>query len=322
VKRLVKAPDGTRIKPTEKAILCQLADYHREESGFAYPSIKELARCSCVTERHCRRVIASLEARGVLLRIETMRKDHGGQSSNVYVFKELDSPEIAMRLTESGLSSFKIPRRLKSERGGHHGPGSTVTEGREGRTQSAGPPGRTTPPIEILNEPSDDSHLKAHIELSPISLSPPTRQPRICSSIHTQFAGAIIAVHDGLMSPTPAAFEQRQNFCNGAIDWQQFHFDHLAVEFFQKKAGGVLVLTVSTPDPAATERGLKKYKSRWDAALRNAFGQTVCLKLRLREARTSLPVAGARSVRPGDQDLVPLSSVFEMWHSKREGGGG
>jgi hypothetical protein len=146
VKRLVKAPDGSRITPTEKAILCLLADYHREESGFAYPSMKELARLSCICERHCRHLIASLEARGVLLRIETMRKDHGGQSSNVYVFKELDSPETAKRLTESGLNSFKIPRRLKSGRGGYNAPGREGAGSRGGRIESAGSLGLTAPP--------------------------------------------------------------------------------------------------------------------------------------------------------------------------------
>ena len=122
VKHLVKAPDGSKINSTEKAILCQLADDHREESGVAFPSMKSLARRSCTSERNCRRVIAGLEVRGVLVRIATRRKDGGGQSSNFYVFCELDSAETAMQLVETGLDALKVPRRLMSGGGGRRAP--------------------------------------------------------------------------------------------------------------------------------------------------------------------------------------------------------
>lgn len=61
VKHLVKAPDGSRITPTEKAVLSQLADDHNEVLGVAWPSMKDLARRSCLSDRRCRKVIARLE---------------------------------------------------------------------------------------------------------------------------------------------------------------------------------------------------------------------------------------------------------------------
>ena len=93
VKNLVRAPDGSKITATEKSVLCQLADDHREDSGFAFPSLKKLARRSCTSERNCRRVIRRLEKKGVVIRLATCRKDHGGQSSNVYIFTDLDCPD-------------------------------------------------------------------------------------------------------------------------------------------------------------------------------------------------------------------------------------
>jgi hypothetical protein len=124
------------------------------------------------------------------------------------------------------------------------------------------------------------------------------------------------------MRSTPAASEKRENFYNGSIDWENFHFGHMAVELCQKKAGGDLLLTVSTPNPVATDRGLRKYKSRWDTALRNAFEQAVSLTLCARAKHKRPSAAKARMARDRDDDLVPLASVFEMWHAKLGGGRG
>ena len=91
-KHVVKAPGGERINVSEKAVLCQLADDHREELGVAWPSMKALARRCCLSERQTRRIIAGLERKAILRRIPTRRDDDGRQTSNEYVFLVLDSP--------------------------------------------------------------------------------------------------------------------------------------------------------------------------------------------------------------------------------------
>lgn len=323
VKHLVEAPDGSRINSTEKAILCQLADDHREESGLAFPSIKSLARRSCTSERNCRRVIAALEARGVLLRIATRRKDSGGQSSNCYVFPELDSPESAMRLVESGLEAVKVPRRLMSGGAGQGKPGGPDTGRRDGRTERAATPGHAAPPIEHLSESSKERLGRKQSErITPIS----PKGERKASQLHMMrvcFAAASEAVHDALMRLTPTAFENRANFRNGALEWQDYRFGEMGLESYELTRNRGLVLIVSSPQAAATARGLEKYQSRWNTALQKAFGQAV--QVELRESVRPIRQSAALSAANDSGDLVPISSMFAHLfdapaHSGRTGG--
>lgn len=318
VKHLVKAPDGSRINSTEKAILCQLADDHREESGVAFPSMKSIARRSCTSERNCRRVIASLEARGILRRIPTRRKKGGGQSSNFYVFCELDSPETAMQLVENGLDAVNVPRRLMSGGAGQRAPEGADTMRRGRRTPSAAPPGRGAPPIEPLREQSPEQAPEIRKELNtPISPSLASAVPDVppqnangalqTRQLRVAFGEAVNAVHDALTRLTPPAFEKRRNFRNGAAEWQEYRFGDLAFEFCDGDRAYGLVLTVSSPDPAATGRGLEKYKSRWNTALRRAFGQAVQLKLIAGNERAALPAE--RRETSGTGDLVSIASI-------------
>lgn len=328
VKHLVKAPDGSRINSTEKAILCQLADDHREESGVAFPSMKSLARRSCTSERNCRRVIAGLEARGVLLRTATRRKDGGGQSSNFYVFCELDTPEAALAAVENGLEALKVPRRLMSGGGGQHAPGGADTVRRGGRTARAPSPGHTAPPIEHLSEPSCEPPRSNQSELcSPISPSQASGErdanlestnagPSNLNLARIAFEAAADSVHDALMRLTPPAFEKRRNFRNGAVEWNDYRFGDLAIESCEANPVHGLVLTVNSPDPAATGRGLEKYKSRWTAALQKAFGQSVRLVVRA-DANRAISSTGTERAElsievrksAGAGELVSLASI-------------
>lgn len=82
----MNAPTGEKIAVSEKGVLRELADDHREEIGVAWPSLGNLARRCCLSERQTRRVIARLERKGLLRRIPNKRDTHGGQTSNEYVF--------------------------------------------------------------------------------------------------------------------------------------------------------------------------------------------------------------------------------------------
>ena len=295
VKHLVKAPDGSKITATEKAILCQLADDHREDSGVAFPSIKLLALRSCVSERNCRRLIAALEKRKILYRIATCRKDGGGQSSNFYIFRALDRPEVAAQLVESGRDTLKVPRLLMSGVGGHRAPGGADTLRRGRRTPHAAPLGHHAPPIEHLVESLSESSLSTQSKLNtPISPSQASGDP--CSSSSNEnrtplslqlarigFGAATEAVREALVRLSPPAFENRRGFRNGALEWSEYRFNDLSVISCEVDDTSALALTVSSPDPKATECGLEKYKSRWEKALGRAFGQPVYLKLKANE---------------------------------------
>jgi hypothetical protein len=91
VKHLTTAPDGSRITPSEKGVLMQLADDHNEDRGCAWPRITKLApRCN-MHEVHCRRLIRSLEKKGLLESTPDLR-DNGGRTSNQYRFPAIDPP--------------------------------------------------------------------------------------------------------------------------------------------------------------------------------------------------------------------------------------
>jgi Helix-turn-helix domain len=311
VKHLVKAPDGSKITATQKAILCQLADDHREESGIAFPSMKVLARRSCVSERNCRRLIAALEKSRVLNRIATCRKEGRGQSSNFYIFCALDPPGVAAQLVESGREFLKVPRLLMSGGGGHSAPGGTDALRRERRTPSAAPPGHPAPPIEHLVEPVSNSSLSTQSELNtPISPSEARGRPSSIAPIdgtkaQLQLArigmrAAIDAVHDALTLLTPLAFENRCGFRNGALEWSEYRFGDLTVNSCEVDHAGAIVLSVSSPDPKATARGLEKYKARWHKALNKSFGRSVQLRLCGNERSAGNPLGQAsEEIRQG-----------------------
>lgn len=323
VKHLVNAPDGSRINSTEKAILCQLADDHREESGVAFPSMKSLARRSCTSERNCRRVIAALEMRGVLRRLANRREDSGGQSSNFYVFPELDSLEAVMQRVESGLKDVKIQRRLMPGGGGQSKPRGPDTARRDGRTERAATPGPVAPPVEHLSESSMELSGRKQIEqVTPIS---PKGEQNASQSYEVKvlFASASEDVHDALMRLTPPSFEKRTNFRNGLLEWKDYRFGDLGLESYEMTRNRGLVLILSSPDATATKRGLEKYKTRWNAALQNAFGQAV--QVEVRESVRPVVQPTAHSAVKESGELVRIASLIAdafgaPTHSRREAG--
>ena len=287
VKHLVKASDGTRITVQEKAILCQLAEDHREESGVAFPSMKYLALRSCVTVRNCRRIIARLEQKGILQRTATRRRDGGGQTSNLYVFCALDEPSVAERFLRSGLDLLKVPRLPMAETGGPYKLGASDPVRRERRTSGAASPGHVAPSIESLNEQNSESHLKRQLEQNtPITPSQANREHESATSHQDKkvlnlrlaqigFGTAVDSVREALMRLTPPAFEKRQGYRNGVDEWKAFLFGDMALRDCHTDCKGGLVLVVSSPDLEVTKRGLEKYSARWGKALLSAFGKSV-----------------------------------------------
>jgi hypothetical protein len=66
---------------------------------------------------------------------------------------------------------------------------------------------------------------------------------------------------------------------NGFADWQESGFNSLAVEAAAWR-GTELALALSASEPAATQSGLKKYHSTWNASLRKWFECVVQVELR------------------------------------------
>jgi hypothetical protein len=87
VKGMLVAPGGEPLTAAEKLTALCLADYFNAEAGYAYPSVERLAAESLVGERQCRRIIRSLERKGVIT-VEV----GGGRLASRYRFPQLDTP--------------------------------------------------------------------------------------------------------------------------------------------------------------------------------------------------------------------------------------
>jgi hypothetical protein len=93
VKSLLKGINGEPLTRSEKLIALVLADYYDESYGFAWPSISRLARESLMSGRMVRRVLRSLEEKGIL----QTRKGGGVGCTSRYRFPGLvDSENTAM----------------------------------------------------------------------------------------------------------------------------------------------------------------------------------------------------------------------------------
>lgn len=89
-KELRICPNGELVSKMEKLVLYALADYHQDKMGvYTFPSVERIAEESLMDNRSCRRLLASLECKGV---IERQRGEHQGRGHlTFYRFPQLDS---------------------------------------------------------------------------------------------------------------------------------------------------------------------------------------------------------------------------------------
>jgi hypothetical protein len=89
VKKLKSAPGGEVITTTERALLWYLADGHNEEQGnFHFAGVATLAQHCGVGQRQMRRIIGSIEDKGIVARVYA-RRPNGSHTVNRYVFPAL-----------------------------------------------------------------------------------------------------------------------------------------------------------------------------------------------------------------------------------------
>lgn len=89
VKKLKSAPGGEVITTTERALLWYLADGHNEEQGnFHFAGVATLAQHCGVGQRQMRRIIGSIEDKGIVERVYAKRAN-GSHTVNRYVFPAL-----------------------------------------------------------------------------------------------------------------------------------------------------------------------------------------------------------------------------------------
>ena len=92
IKALIVCPNGERISRTEKLVALVLADSHQDKgNAFTFPAVKMIAEDSLMDPRVCRRVLSSLERKGV---VERERAENQGRGQlTFYRFPELDGKQ-------------------------------------------------------------------------------------------------------------------------------------------------------------------------------------------------------------------------------------
>jgi uncharacterized phage protein (TIGR02220 family) len=93
VKKLRQSHTGEPITKAEKLVLFVLADYHNEDRGDAWASLRHLANESLSTPSGLVRTLRSLEEKGIL-RIIRPAGTNAKQLTNRYQFVGLDCPAI------------------------------------------------------------------------------------------------------------------------------------------------------------------------------------------------------------------------------------
>jgi hypothetical protein len=110
IKELIVCPNGERITRSEKLVALVLAEFHQVST---FPSVRTIAEDSLMDERACRRLLASLERKGVILREHGDRQGRG--QTTFYFFPAITAERgawassfFAMKRTE-----FAAPDRPK-----------------------------------------------------------------------------------------------------------------------------------------------------------------------------------------------------------------
>ncbi len=114
-KELRTCPNGELVTKLEKLVLYALADYHQDKLGTnTYPSVSTLAEESLMDERSCRRLLASLEQKGVIQRLRGERQ--GRSHVTFYRFTQLDKEAVETR-QKGGLCAPLSSPPFSAERG-------------------------------------------------------------------------------------------------------------------------------------------------------------------------------------------------------------
>ena len=117
---LLRAQQRLGLNPTQLAVLMQLCDFWWEDSRKPYPSKEALSDRLGLSPRQVQRVIAELEAAGLVTRIERHHPGHGGKLSNIYdlsgLVAKLKKLEPDFRAVEDDVKKARKAVRKKNYR--------------------------------------------------------------------------------------------------------------------------------------------------------------------------------------------------------------
>ena len=280
-RKLVTAPDGSRITSTEKNVLLHLALAFNSDLGIAWPGIKTLSNNACISERHCRRCLESLERKKVIRRVYMRRDGTGAQTSNDYFFPALGSPLQTPEAKVRRLEIQKVSRTPMTPKTGRHGqtrPAAADASVRRPRTNETGEPGHGRPSIESLGDCSID--LK-----SDYSGEAPAARSRAANLQPTKSRETIpkrgnASISDlGLARSAWNSTIEKVRAAYGVNEFKKYRFRDVAVVSADEDGAGIVQLGLRSPTPEKAQRGIEKYQTVISQALCAFYGQTVRLRV-------------------------------------------
>jgi hypothetical protein len=142
-------PNGERLSRTEKLVALVLADSHQDRCGaHTFPSVMTISEDALMDERTCRRVLGSLERKGVIVRERGERQGRG--QVTFYIFPALDG--VAEKSEKGGQNAplsnvdISIKRRAKGGQKGDILRTPLLVEQEQEQVQ------KQTPPNPLANE--------------------------------------------------------------------------------------------------------------------------------------------------------------------------
>lgn len=121
VKELREAPNGQRLTCGEKLVMFVLADCYNEDYRRAWPSVQTLADAALMTKRNVRRILRSLEGKGLLETAESRGIGHSnsyrfpGHSGEVTKIKTDNLSGLSLSNNGRGESQNRTPERGKAD---------------------------------------------------------------------------------------------------------------------------------------------------------------------------------------------------------------
>jgi hypothetical protein len=160
IRDLRTCPNGERITPIEKCLAMILADYYSEENG-CFASVATLAEDASIDHRRARRVLSSLESKGVIVRTRPVSQGRGHLTTYLFPGLQKGGTIAPLTVTEGGPISPPLFEKGGSE-GGYKGGQKPTAHNRRNNEQGTTAKGRIAEEIlEIWNDNCGDSLPRA-----------------------------------------------------------------------------------------------------------------------------------------------------------------
>jgi hypothetical protein len=306
VKKLVAAPNGEKITPSEKLVLAFLADVHNMEVGAAWPSVGTLAEECCTSPRQIRRHLASAERKEVILRVACRRDCDGSQTSNEYVFLALSCSQPPRNQVEARRKWQSTPRSHMTGRTGQQHPAAPAISASRPRSKTSSSRGQERPPLEHLEEILGKVLSKKLIEqIPPTPLAGARTVEKIQHPLTEQresplknlklarkaWKDVLEAIEGALQTQQPSQLMGRPDCTANISVWQTFTSAKLVVDCIDESRAGDLIIKLKGGKLDVSAESFEPFQQMITIGLEKFYGRKIQFVWPGYKAVTADPVA-------------------------------